>query len=288
MPIRAYRVLNWADPVGDGISQSRYVGLNGVAKGPLPDQPRIVANELVCSLLARAILLPTPPGFLVDRSGEPWFVSLDFTIAGEKLPPVNPSRVLADHPRLACGILMFDVWVLNSDRHAKNLAHDTTTGAVAVFDHSLALLPRTVPADEFFSAREGVHGLVRHCLADHIRDGSFFREWQERIEALPDFYVHDALQSATSCGYSVEEANLIERFLLERRGALSELSAALCPNLEPMLELDVADEPATPEVVDGDGAGISEGTRHTGETPTEQPPAGEQEAAASPEGEVRE
>ncbi|MCB9654160.1 MAG: hypothetical protein H6729_08540 [Deltaproteobacteria bacterium] len=50
----------------------------------------VVANELIAEHLARALLLPIPPGFIIEHKGKPHYVSLNFNLSGEDLPPANP------------------------------------------------------------------------------------------------------------------------------------------------------------------------------------------------------
>jgi hypothetical protein len=107
------------------------------AKKATPGQPYIVANELVCGRIAGVLLLPCPPGALMQKDADTYFFSLDFNIAGQALPPASASEIVAKFPRLAWGIIVFDVFVMNSDRHPGNIAYDTSTDQVQIFDHSM-------------------------------------------------------------------------------------------------------------------------------------------------------
>ena len=88
---------------------ANHVGVAGLAKGANQDQPFAVANELVCGNLAQAIRLPIPPGFIVDWEGQPYYVSLNFNLAGEDLPPADIVNLVARKADLACGIVLFDI-----------------------------------------------------------------------------------------------------------------------------------------------------------------------------------
>src|SRR5690348_5320474 len=57
-----YKVWAWGGPVGLGVTGSVYVSMSAVAKKATPVEPYIVGNELVCNMVARALLLPCPPG----------------------------------------------------------------------------------------------------------------------------------------------------------------------------------------------------------------------------------
>src|SRR5262245_35107395 len=109
-------------PVGQGAMASVHVGVAGVAKPANPGVPYALAAELICGGLARAVMLPIPPTFFIENNGTKYHVSLNFNLAGQQLPPANPAALMASHHALAWGIVLFDIWVLNDDRHANNLA----------------------------------------------------------------------------------------------------------------------------------------------------------------------
>src|SRR4051812_26518567 len=123
MPATSYKVWAWGTPVGVGATNACFVGIAGVAKRSTPVDPLIVTNEVVCNALARLLLLPCPPGATLDKSGETYFFSLDFNLAGQALPPVDAAAIVANHPRLSWGIILFDSLIMNHDRHAQNIAY---------------------------------------------------------------------------------------------------------------------------------------------------------------------
>jgi hypothetical protein len=100
-------------PVDSGATQSFHVGVAGVAKGNAAGLPFVVTNELLCGHLARVLLPPVPPGFIIDHNGTPHYVSLNFNLAGEDLPPADPGAIANARPDLACGIVLFDIWMVN-------------------------------------------------------------------------------------------------------------------------------------------------------------------------------
>jgi hypothetical protein len=89
MPATRYKIWSIGSPVGEGAMQSMHVGVAGLAKCALPAQPYAVVNELICGHLAHALLLPIPPGFIIEHEDKPYHVSLNFNLAGEDLPPVD-------------------------------------------------------------------------------------------------------------------------------------------------------------------------------------------------------
>jgi hypothetical protein len=135
-----YKVWAWGGPVGLGATGSVFVGMSAVAKMATPAAPYIVGNELVCNMIARALLLPCPPGALLQKNGDTYFCSLDFNTAGHALPPISPSTVVGALPELSWGVVLFDVLIMNADRHPQNISYNTTTGELTLFDHSHAFM----------------------------------------------------------------------------------------------------------------------------------------------------
>lgn len=222
MPATRYKIWQVGNPVGRGVTGSFHVGVAGIAKTAKDGPPPIVANELICSHLARAILLPIPPGFLIENEGTTCYVSLNFNLAGEDLPPADPAAIVAQHPRLACGIVLFDIWLLNGDRHRKNLAHDQATGRVQVFDHSHAFFIGTDGKAHLDKHRDHL-GIRKHCLAGELRSFDGMREWSERIESIPEFYIRDVLAAAVEVGLPKTDKEYCTDYLLRRRDRLLKL-----------------------------------------------------------------
>jgi hypothetical protein len=123
LPASRYKVWAWGAPLGQGATGSVYVGMSAVAKKSTTATPHIVANELVCNMIARTLLLNYPPGALLEKNGDVYFCSLDFNTAGQALPPISPAVVVGALPELSWGVTLFDVLVMNGDRHAQNISY---------------------------------------------------------------------------------------------------------------------------------------------------------------------
>jgi hypothetical protein len=233
MPATKYKIWQWADPVGEGATQPIHVGISGVAKTAVEGDPFVVPNELLCNLLARAIMLPTPPGFVVDRDGVPYYVSLNFNLSGHELPDADCGLLAERHPELAWGIILFDVWVVNSDRHERAINFDTLADRVQVFDHDWAFMAGENGRARLERATDST-GIHLHCLAGEIAGLGGFREWFERINAVPEFYIREAVQAAAQVGLPEEDVEFCISFLLDRRTRLVELvraDSALFPRI---------------------------------------------------------
>lgn len=218
-----YKVIGWGPNIGDGVSQAQYLQLSGVAKRNSTAEPNIVAAEMIAARLGQAILLPIPPAFIVEGEKGPWFASLDFNLAGESLPPVEPAEIVTRFPATSAGIVVFDAWIMNRDRHCWNLAHHTQTGRLQVFDHSRALMPSIGQrefAERFRNALAIGH---HHCLARHIVDEFPLAQWIDRIRRIPTYYIREVLAEAVPLGLEPDNVTYFLNLLLERRGRLPQL-----------------------------------------------------------------
>lgn len=239
MPATRYKIWHVGGPVGRGAMSSIHVATAGVAKAAGEGMPYAVANELICSQLARTVLLPVPPGFLIERDGIPYHVSLNFNLSGEDLPPADAAMVAQKHPQLACGIILFDMWILNPDRHNGNLAYDQSRDAVEVFDHSHAFYTSPAAMD----ALRNQTAIGGHCLAAEITQLAGMVYWAERVKLVPAFFIKEVVQSAASVGLPADHVDFCAQYLLERQSRLLDIARANrvnSPKVQPNLwdELD--------------------------------------------------
>jgi hypothetical protein len=202
--------------------QSEFVGLSGVAKGNAHGTTLTVANEHICGQLGRGACLPIPPAALVEKNGVPYHVSLDFNLSGQGLPPADSAALVQALPELACGIVLFDVWIVNSDRHQSNLTFDQITGQVQLFDHSPAFLQGPDPINTL-QAKYDELGIGGHCIAPQLKSLEGMRMWFERFNAIPNFFIEDAFETAKSVGLLDAQVPPARDFVLNRRARVLEL-----------------------------------------------------------------
>lgn len=165
MSRNVYKIWAMGSPVGLGVTNSVHVGIAGIAKKSSTAFPYIVANEIVCNRIAQALLLPCPPGALTQHNGDTYFFSLDFNLAGMALPPASPISVIAHDPELAWRIILFDILVMNGDRHSQNISFDRTTSTVQIYDHGHAFAGPTGDAEINLLAKSSQLAISNHCLA---------------------------------------------------------------------------------------------------------------------------
>ena len=190
--------------------------------------------------------MPVPPGFIIDHDGKPHYVSLNFNLAGEDLPPADPEAIAVAHPNLACGIILYDIWVVNGDRHRQNIAYNMTTNRVQIFDHSHAFFANGAP---HLTAVEDQLGIGGHCLAGELRSLTGMRSWHDCILSVPEFYIRAVVEAATEVGLPPDQTDFCVPYLLRRRKTLLDLVKqyrASFPKVEQRLwdELDTTGEAA--------------------------------------------
>lgn len=235
-----YRVLGYGRQIGIGVAGSLYVTIQAVAKENGPNAPYCIPNELICGGIGRFLGLPVPPSGIIDAAnatGSPLFASLDFNLTGNTLPPVDTTACYQALPEESTGLLLFDAFVANCDRHRRNFAFDSLAipPRMNVFDHSHALFGY-IPGEgrnrlATLRDRLGMSGGPltrgsRHCLIDVITTDVHFGKWIERIKAIPDFFIEDTCRAAVGLGMVADEADEAINFLRYRRDNLADIIKA--------------------------------------------------------------
>ena len=178
-----YAIRAWG--VKESHSNVTGVNLTGYVRQNSTDRPYGVANDYVASTLGTAIGLEVPPGRLIRLPGdEVGYLSMGFSDKGDRLPPALLGKLAAERPWDAAGILAFDQWIYNTDRHDENLAYASDVG-LAIFDHDRSVI-NTPPASDPYAllnyARD--QALTGHKLAPHIVSDEYFASWSARIASI--------------------------------------------------------------------------------------------------------
>lgn len=221
-----YRLHSVGAQVAQTATAPHYVHIVGVAKPAAPSTPFIVSNELICGHLGRVLGLPVPPGFLVTASGLLHHVSLDFNLTGQPLPPADVPQFVAHDVTLASGIVVFDSWIVNDDRHSQNFAFDTFTQTTTIFDHSHAFMGSGADGRQKLDSHRGALGIGGHAVAPYLPHLDGIKKWIDRVQQVPQFVVENAVRSAVGTGIHDEDVDFCIDFLLERQVSLTELFRA--------------------------------------------------------------
>jgi hypothetical protein len=223
-----YQVWNWGDRTWDGSSNDVYnVGVWTKAKRSISNQFEL-ANELMCMRFAHALKLPVPVGGIVKRDSDElfYFASLDCSATRETLPPVTAGdiRKIVSDEWLTCGIIVFDAWLLNEDRFAKNIIFDRETESTYLIDHGRMPLLGSLdvsPSEHLARSRDSlVVTYNNHCLIPSIESLPHFDEWHARLKAIPEYFILETVYESEEFGLSPELASELVDFLLDRRSHL--------------------------------------------------------------------
>ncbi|HKO53341.1 MAG TPA: hypothetical protein VJV79_36785 [Polyangiaceae bacterium] len=169
--------------VGQGDSDPRYCQIGGILKSNTLKHPFLVANEYIAFRLGALVGLPTIPGVIVrGAASELGFVSLRFGPRNERPPPALVSDVISTNERIGAGVVVFDSWLANRDRHTENLAFDVKDRTALLFDHDRALC-NMQGAARLDQVRDDPF-VAMHCIAPHLTDGRLLADWVERVEWL--------------------------------------------------------------------------------------------------------
>lgn len=165
----------------EGVNDAWLLTHHSVAKVNSEDSPYLIPNEWICGRVASFLGLPIPPFALFRHGlkGKRHFASLRFGERDSTPDDTDPGVLVAKHPKLCSGIILFDVLVANGDRHVGNLKVDDPNNprSVWVFDHERALLGswkgEGVKRMSRLRDRLGMSGGSategsRHCLLDVI------------------------------------------------------------------------------------------------------------------------
>jgi len=59
-----------------------------------------------------------------------------------------------------------------------------------------------------------------HCLAQHVRSFWSFDEWHKRMMGIPESYIRDSVEIASSVGLREDDIGFCTDYLLDRRSRL--------------------------------------------------------------------
>jgi hypothetical protein len=171
-------------------------------------RPWGVVNDYISSALGMSIGLPVPPGTLIQLHDKEYaYVSLGFSIKGDRLPPVIFEKFVEERPWEATGIIAFDQWISNSDRHDENIGYHDKFG-VAVFDHDLTLLMRSVEDPGGVLRKFEDAEVERHDLAPYMKTAGYFESWSNRISTVTTYEISRIV-------YNCRNADLITNSLAQ-------------------------------------------------------------------------
>lgn len=192
-----------------------------------------IANESICNDLASFLGLPIPPYAITfsEVDDRLLFSSIKFSFEGRDDRPVMGEEVARKMPKLAAGILLFDVFVANNDRHDTNLKTDRMNDpkALMIYDHDCALFGTEGTSrfeaiqDHLAVTGDDICEGNRHCLIDHFESNKFFRSWCNQIWNIPADYIKRVCEKQMRFGLTRSECDSATEFLTTRKNKIKSL-----------------------------------------------------------------
>ena len=147
-------------------------------------------------------------------------------------PPCVPADVIADSVELAGGVVVFDLWVGNNDRHPGNLVYQPGGGQPTVIDHSHALMVGPNRAGLIDLDAKKDNSITGQCLAPLLASAAPVEQWFDVLFHLTPT-IHGAVlrQLEFDGNLNHEEVASIGKFLEYRRTNIFPLAKALLPHI---------------------------------------------------------
>ncbi len=233
---QALRIIDDYGPIGRGASAAHSVraenGQEYLAKGPTlaPAHPYAAANEFIAATLADHLGLPVLD-YRILQAGRDFYFGSSLMPQGTFYPAitedlfnrcVNKDRVY--------GLVIFDAWICNVDRHEENLLVRNTGRSsgprnltLLLNDHSHCLiLPGETPADlGHKQAWDFSQPLVRlPFIRSAITETRRLRQALDEVEAVADVTIAGVVASLPTQLLPGQERPHVEQFLRDRRAKL--------------------------------------------------------------------
>ena len=232
-----YNLDKFGNPEEDSAHRS-YGYIPAYHKRPWAPSPYRVANDFICTRLGEFIGLPVPPCVITynEQLASPCiFSELNFNVDKHKLPRIEADKCVKYLPYESAGILLFDIWIINADRHDENLVVDDIEEPtlIQVFDHGQTLFGgqkgRGCDRLNDLQMRLGITGGAvtgnnRHCLLDTIDTPQHFDDWINTIWSVPKPVIERLFREALR--FKLIDRGEYERgveFLDDRRKCLKSL-----------------------------------------------------------------
>jgi hypothetical protein len=248
LPVR--RVIDDYGAVGKGASLAHYVcaenGTEYIMKGPsfTPNHRYVGANETIAATIAGSIGLPILDACILEMKGRCFFGS-SWMEKPSFYPRTDAATFhLCENKERVYGVLAFDIFLCNSDRHEENLvvrkiarpSGGSPRHLLLLNDHSHCMvLPNESVAALTTRIKAAPSGYVRLDFArEAVVDPAKLSQAVATIESLSDGVLIAVVQSMPGEFLPDHEKGIYMSFLRERRSHLRELinsDATLFPKL---------------------------------------------------------
>ncbi|XZE35394.1 hypothetical protein SH501x_000885 [Pirellulaceae bacterium SH501] len=156
-------------------------------------------NEAVAVELGIALGIPITHGVIISNVKVDWpgvpakysqfWASLKL---GENPAPIDFAEAATDHESSLCGILVFDAWIGNDDRHDENVYHVPDRKLLMAFDHERAICGDQ-GSRRLENLGDGIDFISDHPVAPIVKDLTNIVYWLHSLSTIPESRVISAV-----------------------------------------------------------------------------------------------
>ncbi len=196
-----------------------------VAKAML-ENPYAIFNEMLAVDLASLLRIPVADGLPLSgfsTIAEPKITKETLfwgsVSVGDELPVADCEAIVNDIEQTAVGLIVFDAWIVNSDRNELNLTYRVDSKQMIAFDHEMAICGSS--GISHLHANNGLSFLDGHALAYHLTSLRFVSYWIERLYGIHDEQIWGAVSRHSHMLPDPTKYNEIAKELIIRKRMLA-------------------------------------------------------------------
>jgi hypothetical protein len=229
-------VIDDYGPIGRGASQAHSVLAENtseyIIKGPTftPNHRHVAANELISARLADLLGLPVLDYRIISLNGD-YFFGSSLMPPGTFYPAITPDLFSrCENNDRAYGVVVFDWWIYNVDRHSENLivrsAGRAPTGPRLLMflnDHSHAMIHPNEDATVLATRLAAYPPVSLEFVRDSITDPAALSAVIDLVEGLRTDTITEVIATVPPPFLDDPEKQLVIDFLLGRRAQLRQM-----------------------------------------------------------------
>ncbi|MFE6387648.1 protein kinase family protein [Nocardiopsis dassonvillei] len=190
------------------------------------NHPNVVANEYIANRLAYLYGVPVPVGDVwINPEGQRYWVCGALRQRGHELPPPSPADLGNISDQMRARMIVFDTWILNTDRHDGNILCDRR-GNAWLIDHDRTLFDDadTERGDRLHLARERRPG-YSVLVEDAPPPQDVLRQAGDKLRfTVSELAIEGVVRQARAAGLiNAQEGDDLQVFLQHRRDEVHRL-----------------------------------------------------------------
>ena len=235
-PFKSRRLFRTDGRDGGVNSDSTFmVKIESVGKGRSQESEYLIANEWIAANICQFLRLPVPPFAIVRKKSRSTTMFISQSYEGDSTPSdVNPANLYRGFPKETTGVVVFDIFIANCDRHGGNLKVDNPLKPrqFHLIDHERALfyiykgegIKRLQGREDRLGISDGSQSADEyHCLIEELDSIEHLQFWIDRVASIPDWFIEDICEDVKKVACKSSECEYLKKFLKERKTKLQTL-----------------------------------------------------------------